>query len=130
LKIKPSGASWVKELDQLSETKVKENDNFYRRRLQALESVDELVEKIVKRLEHHNMLDNTYNIYTSDNGFHISQHRLTPGKWCPYKEDVNVPLVIRGPGVHKGKTVDFVTSNLDIAPTIVDWAGAKGPGDF
>jgi arylsulfatase A-like enzyme len=69
------------------------------------------------------MLDNTYIIYTSDNGFHI-------GKRCPYEEDVNVPLIIRGPGVPKGKTVDFVTSHLDIAPTIVDWAGAKGPGDF
>lgn len=45
-------------------------------------------------------------------------------------QQVNVPLVIRGPKVPKGKTVDFVTSHLDIAPTVVNWAGAKGPGDF
>lgn len=76
------------------------------------------------------MLDNTYIIYTSDNGFHISQHRLMPGKRCPYEEDVNVPMIIRGPGIPKGKTADIVTSHLDIAPTIVEWAGGKGPGDF
>lgn len=114
----------------MNETAVKENDNYYRRRLQALQAVDDLVDGTVARLKHHNLLDNTYIIYTSDNGFHISQHRLTPGKRCPYEEDVNVPLVIRGPGVPHGKTVDFVTSHLDIAPTIVNWAGATGPADF
>ncbi|KAJ5371047.1 alkaline-phosphatase-like protein [Penicillium cataractarum] len=126
----PSGASWVHGLDKLDDATLKDNDIHYRRRLQALQAVDDLVEKTIQRLEHHKMLDNTYIIYTSDNGFHISQHRLTPGKRCPYEEDVNVPLVIRGPKVPKGKTVDFVTSHLDIAPTVVNWAGAKGPGDF
>ena len=43
---------------------------------------------------------------------------------------MNVPLVIRGPGIPEGKAADLVTSHLDIAPTIVDWAGAKEPGDF
>ncbi|KAJ5114357.1 alkaline-phosphatase-like protein [Penicillium alfredii] len=127
---KPSGASWVKQLKKLDSKTLKENDDVYRRRLQALQAVDDMVENTVAKLKEHNMLDNTYIIYTSDNGFHISQHRLTPGKRCPYEEDVNVPLVIRGPGVPKSKTVDFVTSHLDIAPTIVNWAGAKGPGDF
>lgn len=89
-----------------------------------------MVNRTIARLDELDILDNTYIIYTSDNGFHISQHRLTPGKRCPYEEDVNVPLIIRGPGVPKGKAVDFVTSHTDIAPTIVNWAGAKGPGDF
>lgn len=92
--------------------------------------MDDLVESTVERLQQHGVLDNTFIIYTSDNGFHISQHRLTPGKRCPYEEDVNVPLVIRGPGVPKGKTIDFVTAHLDITPTIVNWTGATGPGDF
>lgn len=84
----PSGASWVHGLDKLDDSTIKDNDNHYRRRLQALQAVDDLVEKTIQRLEYHNMLDNTYIIYTSDNGFHISQHRLTPGKRCPYEEDV------------------------------------------
>lgn len=82
------------------------------------------------RLDQHGILDNTYIIYTSDNGFHIGQHRLGPGKRCPYEEDVNVPLVIRGPGVPKAATINFVTTHTDIAPTIVHLAGAHGPGDF
>ena len=73
------------------------------------------------------MLDNTYIIYSSDNGFHIGQHRLTPGKRCPYEEDINVPLIIRGPGIPKGQKFDLVTSHLDLVPTILQWTGAKGP---
>ncbi|KIN03345.1 hypothetical protein OIDMADRAFT_51314 [Oidiodendron maius Zn] len=95
---KPSGASWVKELKQLSQHQISENDIYYRRRLQALLAVDDLVDRTITR--------------------------------CPFEEDVNVPLVIRGPKVPKGKVVNFVTSHTDIAPTIVHWAGAKGPGDF
>ena len=82
------------------------------------------------KLEEHNMLDNTYIFYTSDNGFHIGQHRLAPGKRCPYEEDVSVPFVVRGPGVPKNATVDWVTSHTDVAPTLVELAGAQGPGDF
>lgn len=114
----------------LNNSDVKYGDDYYRRRLQALQAVDDLVNRTVARLEQYNLLDNTYIIYTSDNGFHIGQHRLTPGKRCPYEEDVSVPLVIRGPGVPKGATVDFVTSHTDLAPTVVDLAGAKGPADF
>ena len=128
--LQPSGASWVRQTKKLNETEVKQNDVMYRRRLQALQSVDDLVERTIEKLEEHNMLDNTYIIYTSDNGFHIGQHRLTPGKRCPYEEDVNVPMVIRGPNVPKGKSVDFVTSHLDIVPSIVNWAGAKNATDF
>ncbi|OJJ32243.1 hypothetical protein ASPWEDRAFT_139929 [Aspergillus wentii DTO 134E9] len=126
----PSGASWIRELRQLNSSVIEENDEFYRARLQALQSIDDLIETAIETLKKHNILDNTYIIYTSDNGFHISQHRLTPGKRCPYEEDVNVPLIIRGPGIPKGQTSDLVTSHLDIAPSIVKWAGAKGPGDF
>ncbi|KAB8268617.1 alkaline-phosphatase-like protein [Aspergillus minisclerotigenes] len=127
---RPSGAAWVHELPQLSDAVINDNDLYYRRRLQALQAVDDLVETTIDTLNRHNMLDNTYIIYTSDNGFHISQHRLMPGKRCPYEEDVNVPMIIRGPGIPKGKTADIVTSHLDIAPTIVEWAGGQGPGDF
>ena len=126
----PSGASWIKELKRLDDSDVEAGDNYYRRRLQALLAVDDLVNKTVAQLERHNLLNNTYIIYTSDNGFHISQHRLGPGKRCPYEEDISVPLVIRGPGVPKGSTVNFVTSHTDITPTIIELAGAQGPGNF
>lgn len=126
----PSGAAWVSRLQRLSPEKVDYNDYFYRQRLRALQSVDELVDGVVASLERHGALDNTYVIYTSDNGFHISQHRLPPGKTCGYEEDVNVPLVVRGPGVPAGHVAEVVTAHVDLAPTILALAGAPLAADF
>lgn len=106
------------------------NDHFYRSRLRALQGVDELVESLVTRLEASDQLDNTYIIYTSDNGFHIGQHRLPPGKTCGFEEDIRVPLFIRGPGVPAGFVQDSVTTHIDLAPTIFDLAGIPSRADF
>jgi arylsulfatase A-like enzyme len=101
------------------------NDDFYRARLQALQSVDEIVEGVITRLSDYGILDNTYVIYTTDNGYHISQHRLNPGKECGFEEDINIPLIIRGPGVPVGEA-GVVTAHTDLAPTILKIAG----GDY
>lgn len=106
------------------------NDHFYRSRLRALQGVDELVESLVERLEASDQLDNTYIIFTSDNGFHIGQHRLPPGKTCGFEEDIRVPLLIRGPGVPAGFVQDAVTTHIDLAPTIFDLAGIPSRPDF
>jgi len=128
---KASGVSWIKRLPQLTEKVVEYNDGFYRARLQALQAVDELIESIVNRLEAHGILDNTYIIYTTDNGFHISQHRLNPGKECGYEEDINIPLIIRGPDVGVGEEANIVTAHTDLAPTILKIArGDWKRGDF
>lgn len=82
------------------------------------------------RLEQSDKLDNTYIIYTSDNGFHIGQHRLPPGKTCGFEEDIRVPLFIRGPGVPEGHVQDSVTTHIDLAPTIFDLAGIPTRPDF
>lgn len=120
----PSGASWIKHLAKLSEEVIDYNDDFYRARLQALQAVDEFVEGFVRRLEDYGVLDNTYIIYSADNGYHISQHRLNPGKECGFEEDINVPLIIRGPGVPVGEA-STVTAHTDLAPTILKLARAK-----
>lgn len=106
------------------------NDFFYRSRLRALQSVDELVDSLVTRLEESDKLDNTYIIYTSDNGFHIGQHRLPPGKTCGFEEDIRVPLFIRGPGVPEGYVQNSVTTHIDVAPTIFDLADIPLRQDF
>lgn len=105
-------------------------DFYYRSRLQALQGVDELVDKLVTRLEKSGQIDNTYIIYTSDNGFHIGQHRLPPGKTCGFEEDIRVPLLIRGPGVPEGYEQDSVTTHIDLAPTIFQLAGIPHRPDF
>ncbi|RYP60222.1 hypothetical protein DL769_008211 [Monosporascus sp. CRB-8-3] len=126
-----SGASWIKTLQKLNQTVVDHLDEFYRLRILALQAVDELVDSIVKRLEESpEVLENTYIIYTTDNGFHVGQHRLAPGKTCPIEEDLNIPFIIRGPGVEKGKMVSVPTSHTDIAPTIFELAGIPLQDDF
>ncbi|KAL5333997.1 alkaline-phosphatase-like protein [Aspergillus crustosus] len=126
----PSGASWVKTLPKQDEATIEYHDHFYRQRLRALQGVDELVDSIVTRLESSGQLENTYIIYTSDNGYHIGQHRLPPGKTCGYEEDIRVPLLIRGPGVDKNKTEVAVTTHIDLAPSIFDLARIPLRGDF
>jgi hypothetical protein len=106
------------------------NDHFYRSRLRALQGVDELVDALVSRVEQSEKLDNTYIIYTSDNGFHIGQHRLPPGKTCGFEEDIRVPLFIRGPGIAEGGVEDSVTTHIDLAPTIFELAGIPAREDF
>ncbi|RMZ82620.1 hypothetical protein DV738_g1698, partial [Chaetothyriales sp. CBS 135597] len=127
----PSGVSWVSRLPQQTDDNVAANDLFYRQRLRSLQAVDELVEAVVERLEAAGQLDNTYIFYSSDNGFHIGQHRLQPGKECGFEEDVNVPLIVRGPGVAQGRVVqDTVTTHTDLAPTFLGLAGGPIRDDF
>ncbi|KAK3071106.1 hypothetical protein LTR53_009240 [Teratosphaeriaceae sp. CCFEE 6253] len=113
-----------------NETNLDFNDHFYRSRLRALQSVDEIIEGVVTRLSDAGLLDNTYIFYTTDNGYHIGQHRLQPGKQCAFEEDINIPLIVRGPGVPVGLTTDLVTTHTDLAPTLMSIAGAELREDF
>lgn len=97
---------------------------------ESLLSVDDLVEGFVKILKEKNQLDNTFIIYSSDNGFHLGHHRLGIGKKYAFEEDINVPLIIRGPGVPKDQETDIVTKHVDFAPTILKTAGASNHNDF
>ncbi|KAH8176395.1 sulfatase domain-containing protein [Sarocladium implicatum] len=126
----PSGANWLLNLPQQNETNVKYNDDFHRNRIRSLQAVDELVDGLITRLEAHDVLDNTYVVYSSDNGFHIGQHRLQPGKSCGYEEDTHVPMIIRGPGVAAGYTTDMVTTHTDMAPTFLEILGIPARGDI
>ncbi len=98
----------------------------YRKELQSLQSVDDLVEAVVTMLRDTGKLDNTLIVYTSDNGFLFGQHGLS-GKASPYEGSIRVPLVIRGPGVPENQKRSQLVNNLDIVATIEDLAGTK-PG--
>ncbi|KAK8062980.1 arylsulfatase-like protein [Apiospora hydei] len=132
---KASGAGgWIKTLPQQTPENVDYNDHFYRQRLRALQGVDELVDAVVKKLERNGLLENTYIFYTTDNGYHIGQHRLQPAKQCSFDEDINIPLIVRGPGVAAGAVVtDMVTTHTDLAPThehvaVEHWGFASNEG--
>ncbi|KAH0428072.1 arylsulfatase [Colletotrichum camelliae] len=127
---KESGASWVRQQPRQSDENVAFNDHFYRNRLRALQAVDELVDSVVSKLEDYGILDETYIFYTTDNGYHIGHHRLQPGKECGYEEDINIPLIIRGPQVPEGKVAEVVTTHQDLVPTIMGLARVPLRADF
>jgi arylsulfatase A-like enzyme len=94
----------------------------------TLQGVDRAVASIVGELEREGRLNNTYLVFTSDNGYAFGEHRLV-GKGDLYEESVRVPLLARGPTVRPG-TIDRLTSNVDLVPTILDWANVRAPRHF
>jgi N-acetylglucosamine-6-sulfatase len=113
----------------LNQKKMDDIDQAYRKRLQSLQAVDEGIKAIVRTLKANGQFDNTYIFFTSDNGFHMGNHRQRLGKVAPYQEELRVTMIVRGPGVPAGKTLEHLTGNIDLAPTWADLAGIKA-ADF
>jgi N-acetylglucosamine-6-sulfatase len=96
----------------------------YRGRMESLLAVDRMVGKIVDALRAAGELEDTYVVFTSDNGFLLGEHGLT-GKHVLYEESVRVPLVVRGPGVASGARRSELVQNIDLAPSITALTGAE-----
>jgi arylsulfatase A-like enzyme len=118
---------YIQKRPLLGPTEITRIDDLYRKRLQSMLAVDDLVANVVKTLTATGQLGNTEIVFSSDNGFHLGEHRLPPGKQTAYETDIRLPLVIRGPGVPAGQTRDQLTSNIDLAPTFLAWAGVMTP---
>ena len=121
--------SWLKKLPKLTTDQLNSIDDFYRNRLRALQAVDEMLLNITNALEMEGILNNTYIFYSSDNGQHLGDYRLPAGKRQAYDTDVNVPFLVRGPGVKQGVKNNQLIQSVDLLPTWVELAGIKGPSD-
>lgn len=108
----------------LSEEEIAQLENNYRRRLESLLAVDEAIGHIVRTLSHLGLLDQTIIFFTSDNGFLLGEHRIR-GKILLYEESIQVPLVVGGGVVKQGLVYEELTVNIDLAPTMVELAGAS-----
>ena len=104
------------------------SDAAYRERAQATESVDKLLADTEATLAREGILKNTYIVFSSDNGYHLGQHRILEGKETAFDTDIKVPLIVVGPGVPKGQVVHQVTQNVDLCPTFEQLAGTKPIG--
>lgn len=120
---------WIRTLPRLKAAERRTIDERHRQRQRSLLAVDDAIGRLVDKLRQTGELDNTYIIFTSDNGFHLGEHRLPDGKQSPYEESIRMPLVVRGPGVPAGREVAALALNSDLAPTIADLAGVAPP-DF
>jgi N-acetylglucosamine-6-sulfatase len=117
---------WVQNKPRLSSTQISNMTDFYRKRLRALQSVDEMVGRLENALRATGELSNTYIVFTSDNGIYLGEHRLTE-KAAAYNAAPRVPLLVRGPGVPRGVARSQIALNNDLAPTFASWAGITPP---
>lgn len=95
----------------------------------CLAGVDENVGRLLARLEELQLADRTVVIFTSDNGFYLGEHGLGD-KRSAYEESIRIPLLIRDPRLGdaaRGKVVDALALNIDLAPTLLDLAGVPIP---
>jgi arylsulfatase A-like enzyme len=121
--------AWLREHPLLTADQIAKIDERERQRLRTLRSVDDLIAGLVAALAEIGQLENTYLLFTSDNGFQLGEHRLPLGKQTAYEESIGVPLIVRGPDIPAMSTVAALTLNIDLAPTIAEWCGVE-PAEF
>jgi N-acetylglucosamine-6-sulfatase len=115
---------FIREASYLSPTETHTYRVYYQKALESLRAVDDGVQQVVNTLGAMHQLRNTYIIFTSDNGFFYGEHRLTGGKFLAYEPSTHLPLLIRGPGIKPGTATGELAANIDLAPTILELAGA------
>jgi N-acetylglucosamine-6-sulfatase len=103
-----------------------EVDEVWRDRMESLQDVDDMVEGLVGALREKGFLENTYVVFSSDNGYAMYDNRIY-SKGAPYESSHKVPMIVRGPGVGAGRTDNHLVANIDLAPTFAAWAGADAP---
>lgn len=107
----------------MTNREAEEADTLLVSRLKALISVDDLVDDLFQVLKDKDIVDDTYVVFTSDNGFHLGQFRLPGGKWQAYEDDIRLPMMIRGPGIQPDTTSTMLATHVDLMPTLLGLAG-------
>jgi arylsulfatase A-like enzyme len=118
---------WLATLPALSEIEVAMIDNDYRKRAQSVLAIDAMIGALQQAVAAIGAADNTYFVFSSDNGYHMGEHRMTPGKMTAFDTDIHVPLVVTGPGVPAGRTIEEIVQNTDLCPTFAELGFATAP---
>jgi arylsulfatase A-like enzyme len=108
---------------KLTQARVDSLDSDFRKRAQAVQSVDRMIGLIRTELAALGVADDTYIAFSSDNGYHLGDRRMTNGKQTAWDHDIRVPLVVVGPGVRAGASVGRIAANTDLRSTFQKLAG-------
>ncbi|HTZ85711.1 MAG TPA: sulfatase [Solirubrobacteraceae bacterium] len=119
--------AWLSRFEPLNARQIAQIDAKFRKRAQAVQAVDRMIGEVEAELQAKGIARNTYIVFSSDNGLHMGEHRLRPGKLTAFDTDIKVPLVVIGPGVPAGRTVRAMSENIDLCPTFEQLAGAPVP---
>lgn len=102
---------------------IKTNLGYFR----CITAADDNLGKLLKLLDELKIADNTLVIFSSDNGYYLGEHGLGD-KRSGYEESLRIPLLVRYPKLGGGnKLIDQMALNVDLAPTLLDFAGAPIP---
>lgn len=100
---------------------------YMQRYLRCVQAIDDGVGRILDKVDELGMKDNTIVIYTSDQGFFLGEHGWYDKRFM-YEESFQMPFLCRYPGViAPGSTSKDIASNVDFAPTFLDFAGVQQP---
>jgi arylsulfatase A-like enzyme len=117
--------AWVRALPRINADLAAQLIAERRRERETLLAVDRAIEAITVQVQTRGELDRTLIVFLTDNGLSFGEHRWT-GKRCPYEECVRTPLAIRSPWQDAG-TIDDLVTNLDLAPTVMDFVESYEP---
>jgi N-acetylglucosamine-6-sulfatase len=118
---------WMKDIKKLTPKQLAKADTMWRKRARSAESVGDSVDAIMAKLKETGHDKDTLVVVTTDNGYHVAERRMFKGKRTPYASDTVVPMIVLGPGVPTGVTVDTMTSTIDLGPTFAQLLGATAP---
>jgi arylsulfatase A-like enzyme len=119
--------TWLADRPRIDSEERAKLDYYFRKRAQSVESVDDLIGRLERTLRNRGVARDTYLVFSSDNGFHMGDHRLLKGKMTAFDSDIRVPLIVVGPGVPAGRTVQRLAANVDLRSTFSRLAGASVP---
>lgn len=102
-------------------------NHVFRKRVRSVQAIDRMIGAIEAAVARAGQAKNTYFVFSSDNGYHLGEYRLPPGKMTAFDTDVRVPLVAAGPGIPAGRVTSAVAENIDFAPTFEALAGLTQP---
>ncbi|MCW2888269.1 MAG: sulfatase [Streptosporangiaceae bacterium] len=118
---------WLRTYRKLGRAQLAEIDTQYVHRVQSVQAVDRMVGQLRSTLQQRGLSRSTYFVFSSDNGYHMGEHRLMPGKTTAFDTDIRVPLIVAGPSIPDGSTQTTLAENTDLAPTFEDLAGTPIP---
>ena len=100
---------------------------YLKKFLRCVKGIDDNLGRLFAHLEASGQMDNTIIVYTADQGFMLGEHDYQDKRWM-YEESMRMPLMFRYPKTIKpAKRFDTIIENVDFAPTLLDFAGAKIP---
>jgi N-acetylglucosamine-6-sulfatase len=120
---------WLAAHPPLGQTEIANLNQVYRLRAQDVQSVDRMIGAIDETLLADGITRTTYIFFSSDNGLHLGEYRLTPGKMTAFDIDIHVPLIVTGPGVKPGSSTNNIAENVDLAKTFTAIGGTTLPSD-